>query len=133
MQQPVLEDLLDSVLKPAVNQVYAALGSGLTEAIYRNALALHFASRGILTTCEVLVPVTYRGSVVGAIRSDIVLRLSEECQCVLELKVVSKLTDSHRDQCRAYLRRMPKQSFAFLVNFGVSETSNPEVEQVNFV
>ena len=53
--------------------VFDALGAGLTEACYQNALALEFRMRGHEVEVEPLIPITYRNTQVGFVRLDILL------------------------------------------------------------
>ena len=110
---------MEEWLKPAVEKVAEELGPGLTEAIYRNALAIELEKQGYRNQQEVVCPVMYQDHVVGAIRADILLKWDEPpCESVIELKVASKITEAHKEQCRAYLRRLPKESFGYVINFG---------------
>lgn len=119
VDDPTWHTFQEELLKPAVEKVAEELGPGLTEAIYRNALSIELNNEGFRNTQEVVCPVTYQSHVVGAIRSDILIKWDDPpCESVIELKVASKITEAHREQCRAYLRRMPKESFGFVINFG---------------
>ena len=117
-------------LQEAVKFVTESLGLGLTEAIYRNAVAIELRNRGYTTSCEVPVPITFCDEVIGMIRSDIVC-LDDNAEGtpsrIVELKVAARITPSHSTQARAYLKRARAGSTAYVVNFG------PDVVQLEFV
>lgn len=107
----------------SVRRVLSELGPGLTECIYRNALAIELRKRVCVVSMEVPVPILFEGEVVGAMRADIVV--TEVCaqtgarvSRVIELKRTAKITAAHGMQARAYLQRSPENSTAHLVNFG---------------
>jgi len=102
------------VVRAASTKVFSELKTGLTEAIYRNALAILLRKQGWLVSCEVVMPVIFEGETIGFLRSDIVV----DQMHVIELKVASKITDAHVAQARAYVERLPKGASAHVVNFG---------------
>lgn len=113
-------------LRRAVVFVTGHLGLGLTEAIYRNALAIELRNHGFATSCEVPVPIKFCGEVIGMIRADIVCQdeqarddsETENPIRIIELKVAARITAAHSTQARAYLSRASKGSTAYVVNFG---------------
>ena len=113
------EPSLDEVLQTCADDVYKQLGSGLTECIYRNALAQALRKVGNKVQCEVVIPVEFDEMTVGSIRADIVIG----DYWVIELKCASKITDAHCAQARAYMDRMRGGSklrnvCAHVINFG---------------
>lgn len=115
----VYQDLYDEVVR-AVTVVYSALGPGLSEVVYQNALCLELTPP---VERERVLPVFFKGSYVGTVRPDLVL----DGSVVIEIKAVAKLSESHQAQARAYLRWMPPalevdgeatQIFGIVVNFG---------------
>ena len=111
----------EKVLKIAVDSVQHELGLGLTEAIYRNALAIKMRYVGYTTSIEVPVPVVYSGETVGTIRADLVSYDKDGKHHIVELKVAAKITAAHVTQAKAYLKRSPDGSTAYVVNFGPEE------------
>lgn len=114
-------DQFEKVLKIAVESVQQELGLGLTEAIYRNALAIKMRFVGYTTSMEVPVPVLYGGETVGVIRADLVSYDRDGKHHVIELKVAAKITTAHVTQAKAYLKRSPDGSRGYVVNFGPEE------------
>lgn len=104
----------DVMLRECCNDVCNELGGGLTEAIYRNALALALRLDGYQVSMEVVIPVEFQGEVVGSLRADLIVDKIR----VIELKVAAKITDAHVQQLEAYLMRMPADATGHVVNFG---------------
>ena len=94
---------LGEIVRAAVSDVHAALGGGLGEPLYQNALAIALRQRGRVVETEVVVPIAYRGVYVGFVRPDLVV----DRELVLELKATTKIVDAHAVQTRAYLRWLP--------------------------
>ena len=92
--------------------VHRALGPGLVEATYEEALCIEFAERGLKFSRQVGVPITYRGHLVGEYRPDLVV----EEKVVVEIKSVERLIGLHQAQLLAYMRilRLP---VGLLLNF----------------
>ena len=100
---PSMDTELGVTISEAAADVYERLGSGLSECIYQNALAIALRQRGCEVETEVVVPIFYDNSYVGFVRPDIVVNK----QVVLELKSVAKVVESHLVQLRAYLQWLP--------------------------
>ena len=118
----------------AARYVHNDLGPGLTEAIYRNALAIDLRHHGYLASTEVPVPVVFDGECIGTIRADLVTNELGPgpgrglVSRIVELKVAAKITAAHVAQAKAYLRRSPKGSTAYVVNFGTDVVEMHVVE-----
>lgn len=113
----------------AARVVYAALGPGLSEVVYQNALCLELTPP---VERERVLPVFFKGSYVGTVRPDIVL----DGRVVIELKAVARLNESHQAQTCAYLRWMPPalgvdgesgRVFGMVINFGPNAVEMIEV------
>lgn len=109
-----LEGLSHSVIGAAI-EVHRALGPGLPESAYRNALSHEFTLRGLIHLVEAPVPVIYKGITVGEGRVDILVG----GRLVVELKTVEHLADVHRAQVIAY-RSALNLELGLLINFNVS-------------
>jgi GxxExxY protein len=96
----------------AIIRVHQVLGPGFLESIYRNALCLEFAARGLRFDDEQEVVIYYEGHVVGRHRLDLIV----EDEVILELKTVDDLSKSHYAQLRSYLKATGKRT-GLLVNF----------------
>ena len=93
--------------------VYNTLGTGFLEKVYRNALALELAKRGLDAQIEIPIRVYYDGVEVGEYFADLVVQ-----KCVLvELKAVEKVSGEHEAQLLHYLRATDYE-VGLLLNFG---------------
>ena len=80
--------------------VHRALGPGLVEATYEEALCIELADEGLKFLRQVGVPITYRGRLIGEYRPDLVV----EENVVVEIKSVERLIGLHQAQLLAYMR-----------------------------
>lgn len=103
--------------------VATELGAGLSEALYRNAMAIGMRKEGCHVSPEVIIPVEFQGEVIGNLRADLIVDKTH----VVELKVAPRITNSHISQAEAYLMRMPPGATGHVVNFG---SEQPQVVQV---
>ena len=98
----------------AALQVHRLLGPGFLEAVYKEALSIELAERGIPFSGEAEIPVVYKGRTLKTCyRSDFVCHNS----IIVELKAISKLGDIEMAQVLNYLRATGFQK-ALLFNFG---------------
>ena len=104
------------IITEAAHDVYGTIGLGCGECVYRNALAVNLRSRGVSVEVERTLEVVYHGQHVGTLRADLVL----DKRFVIELKVVAKITDTHLNQCRAYVSRLDGEGpfGGAVLNFG---------------
>lgn len=93
--------------------VYNALGYGLLESVYVNALAIELRARGHRVTREVPVEVRYLDQLAGRFRLDMVV----EDKVVIECKATEILTPAARPQVFNYLR-CSSYPVALLFHFG---------------
>src|SRR5664279_532894 len=108
----VMEELSGRVIGAAM-RVHSTLGSGFTEAVYQNALALEMAIEGIPFEREVKLEVRYRGELVGQYRADLLVA----GVLILELKAVQTILPEHEVQVVNYLAATGLEQ-ALLLNFG---------------
>ena len=80
--------------------VHRALGHGLVEATYEEALCIELGCDGLRFSRQVGVPITYRGRLIGEYRPDLVV----EEAIVVEIKSVDRLIGLHQAQILAYMR-----------------------------
>jgi len=93
--------------------VYDELGYGFLETVYKNALALEFALRGIPFAREHDVEVYYKGSKISRYRADFVV----DGRVTLEVKATFAIDDGDRRQLRNYLKATEIE-LGFLLHFG---------------
>jgi GxxExxY protein len=111
--QPLTERIIGCAFRVA-----NALGCGFVEKVYENALAHEMRKSGLSVVQQRGLVVLYDDEIVGEFTADLIV----EDQVIVELKVVSALSDIHVPQCRNYLRATGK-SLCLLINFG-----RPKVE-----
>ncbi len=116
---------MHAVVKRASHAVYRALGPGMAEVVYRNALCLELQSAlqllgmQLAVAMEVVRPITYRGTHIGFHRHDIVVG-----NCVIEIKV-GKTSGSpqYEAQVQRYRRHIHPAECLVLVVFGTASVT----------
>ena len=101
-------------IRGAVFDVYNALGPGLLESVYEEALFFELEQRGLKVERQKLVPINYKGNV---LKTELRLDLLVENQIIIELKSVEEMKPVFYKQTRTYLKLMNKH-LGLLVNFG---------------
>jgi GxxExxY protein len=81
-------------------EVHKALGPGLIESTYEEALCVELVDASLAFERQLRVPVTYKGRPVGEYRPDLVV----ENRVVIEIKSVERLIGVHQAQLLAYMR-----------------------------
>ena len=115
-------------LVDVVVEVRRALGAGLFESVYVDALCHELGLRGIPWRRDFRVPLLYKGQPLGkAFVPDILV--AEEI--IVEAKAVESLHPTHFAQILTYLRLSGKP-LGFLVNFHAVPLSNGIHRKVNF-
>ena len=109
------ENDISKVVLDAAILVHRTLGGpGLLESVYQDALVYELRLRGLKVEKEVIVPVTYKGVVVGdPLRLDILV----ENRVVVECKVTEKDNPIFAVQTLTYLRLLGLH-LGLLINFG---------------
>ena len=69
-------------------EVYNELGFGFLESVYREAMRIALAEAGFRVEAEVPVPVSFRGTLVGVFRADIVV----DGKIIVELKTAETIS-----------------------------------------
>lgn len=95
--------------------VYNELGRGFVESVYREAMRLALTQEGLTVASEVLIPVEFRGTVIGLFRADLIVNDA----VLIELKACDLLAREHESQTLNYLRATGIE-VALLMNFGTS-------------
>ena len=100
-------------IRGAIFEVYNALGPGLLESVYEEALVFELKQRGLKVETQKQVPIVYKGNVLQTeLRLDIIV----EDSVIVELKSVDEIKKVFGKQLLTYLRLMNKK-VGLLVNF----------------
>ncbi len=100
-------------IRGAIYDVYKALGPGLLESVYEEALAFELSQRGLHIERQRTIPIVYKGV---ELHSPLRLDLLVEGQVIVELKSVEEMKKVFRKQLLTYLRLM-NLHVGILVNF----------------
>ncbi|HVZ21034.1 MAG TPA: GxxExxY protein [Vicinamibacterales bacterium] len=93
-------------------EVHRALGPGLIESTYEEALCVELTDVGLRYDRQLGVPISYKGRLVGEYRPDLVI----ERRVVAEIKSVDRLIGLHQAQLLAYMRIL-NMPVGLLLNF----------------
>ena len=113
-------------IRGAIYDVYKALGPGLLESVYEEAMVYELQKRGLKVTRQMEVSIHYDGHI---LKTPLRLDLLVEDRVVVELKSVKELQDVFFKQTRTYLRLLNLQ-VGILVNFN---TDNILVDSIHRV
>jgi GxxExxY protein len=113
LYKDLTKEILDSAFK-----VHNALGCGLLEKIYENALAWDLELKELRTVSQQSFKVFYCEKEVGLYYADLVVK----DKVIVEVKAVEKIDDIHRAQLLNYLR-ISGLRVGLLINF-----ARPRVE-----
>jgi GxxExxY protein len=94
-------------------EVYNELGFGFLESVYRESMRLALVEAGFKAVTEVPIPVSFRGTIVGVFRADLIVNNL----VLIELKASDQLTKQNESQTLHY-RRATTIEVALLMNFG---------------
>jgi GxxExxY protein len=108
---PALDELTGSVIGAAI-EVHRQLGPGLDEILYESGMCIEFRLRGIPFKRQVIVPVMYKGEVIGTKRLDLIV----DDRIIVEVKAVEALTALHKAQLHTYLK-ITGYKLGLLINF----------------
>ena len=107
----VHEDLTGRIISHAI-EVQKALGPGFLESVYETALLIELRHAGLQVEKQKILPITYRGTIVGEHRLDLLV----ENKIIVELKAISALEDIHFAIVRSYLKAA-RLEHGLLLNF----------------
>jgi GxxExxY protein len=112
---PRLNAITREIISAAL-RVHRVFGPGLLEAIYRLALAIELAKRGLVFQVEVPLEISYEGHDLGVgYKLDLVVA----DLVVVEVKSVEHLLPVHRQQLVSYLK-LSGHPAGLLINFNVT-------------
>ena len=100
-------------IRGAIYDVYKALGPGLLESVYEEALVYEIEQRGLHVERQKQVPIPYKGNL---LKTELRLDLLVEDSVVVELKSVDEMKKVFAKQLLTYLRLLDKK-VGILVNF----------------
>ncbi len=108
-------NLLTEKIISACIEVHSELGPGLLESVYEICVIDVLERIGINVESQVLLPVTFQGSVLN---KEFIIDLLIEDKVILELKAVEVLLPIHEAQLVTYLKLADKK-LGLLINFNV--------------
>ena len=103
-------------IRGAIFDVYNALGPGLLESVYEEALVYELQQRGLKVDRQMEVPIIYKGS---ELKTPLRLDILVENQIIVELKSVEEMKPVFAKQLLTYLRLLDKH-VGLLVNFSTN-------------
>ena len=113
-------------IRGAIYDVYVALGPGLLESVYEEALAYELQKRNLKVERQKDVPILYDGQLLNTpLRLDMLV----EDRVVVELKSVKELQDVFFKQTRTYLRLLGL-NVGLLVNFNTDNILKDSIYRV---
>ena len=104
-------------VRGAIYDVYHALGPGLLESVYEEALAFELEQRGLSVRRQQQVPIIYKGNL---LKTELRIDLLVEEQVIVELKSVEEMKKLFSKQLLTFLRLMDKR-VGLLVNFNTDD------------
>ena len=104
-------------VRGAIYDVYKALGPGLLESVYEEALCFELVQRGLKVERQLHVPIIYKGVVLN---TELRLDLLVEDEVIVELKSVEEMKKVFGKQLLTYLRLLDKR-LGILVNFNTDD------------
>ena len=110
-ERMVDDKLTEKIIGLAID-VHTALGPGLLESIYEEALCVEFEAAGIQFQRQLLLPALYKGRQLGEYRLDLMV----EDSVVVEIKSVERVDPVFYPQLLTYLRITGKR-IRLLINF----------------
>lgn len=113
-------------IRGAIYKVYVALGPGLLESVYEEALAYELQKNGLKVERQVEVPIHYDGK---KLKTSLRLDLLVEDRVIVELKSVMELQDVFFKQTRTYLRLLGLK-VGILVNFNTDNILQDSIHRV---
>lgn len=106
-----INQLTERIIGCAI-EVHKALGPGLLEAMYEEALCIELMDSGLKFQRQVAIPALYKGREVGEYRIDLLV----EDAVIVELKSVERFDPVFEAQILTYLRVTGKK-IGLLINF----------------
>jgi len=121
------ENEISQAVIGAAIEVHRALGPGLIEQPYEEALCHELHLRGLTFARQQMVPITYKGVRLSA---DLRLDLLVEQKVIIDLKAKEQLLPLDKAKLRTYLR-LTDHRLGLLINFHVERLTDGVVRVVN--
>ena len=133
-----IKDLVERV-KNCAGDVYKELGEGWPENIYQKAMEVALRESGITYETQRILPISFKGHVVGEGKPDLVVWLKrpnrKRLALVIDLKWEPYFKQEHQAQVAKYIRELKKHikegeevyETGFVINF-VKEKRNQKLE-----
>jgi GxxExxY protein len=103
---------MDQELIDIAKTIYESVGPGYSESVYHRAFEVCLREKCILYETERILPIKFHDHVIGSLRADLIV----DNACIIELKAVSKLSESAKIQTKNYIK-LTGISRALLINF----------------
>jgi len=120
------ENQITYQIRGAIYDVYKALGLGLLESVYEEAMVYELQKKGLKVERQLEVPIHYDGHI---LKTPLRLDLLVEDRVVVELKSVKELQDVFFKQTRTYLRLLDLK-VGILVNFNTDDILEDSIHRV---
>jgi len=123
-----VEKLIEEV-KNCAKEVYRELGEGWPEGVYQKAMEVALREKGISYETQRILPVSFKGHIVGDSKPDLVVWLKQKNKkrlgIVIDLKWEPYFKENHRTQIIKYIQELKKQvkeneevfDTGFVINF----------------
>ena len=122
----MIENDISYQIRGAIYEVYKALGPGLLESVYEEALTYELQKRGLKVERQKEVPIHYDGQLLStSLRLDMIV----EDKVIIELKSVSEMKDVFYKQTLTYCKLLNKK-LGILVNFNVNDIMDGAIFRV---
>src|SRR5271156_1069960 len=109
---------MDIILKNMADEVVEEIGYGYSENVYQNAFKVILKNNGYSYQEEFIQPIIFKDVQIGIVRLDLIINNN----IIIELKVLSKITDKEINQVQRYMK-LTKMNEAYIINFGLKEYS----------
>jgi len=113
------------MIEELAREIYSQLGPGYSERVYHNAMEVLLRERGIRYESERIIPIPFKGHVIGNLRADIIINN----ETVLEFKAIKTLNEAAELQGRNYLHLTGLKT-AYLVNYPPHSDREVEVRKI---
>ncbi len=121
------ENEISYIIRGAIFNVYNALGPGLLESVYEEALTYEIQKAGLKVETQKVLPVIYDGHL---LKSELRIDMLVEDKVIVELKSVLEMKTVFTKQLLTYLRLSDKH-LGILVNFSTDDISESIYRVVN--